>query len=127
VSSLEEIEALGDTPNGWHHYAFIWKWEGLNFPEIQGKTFGYQNNDLPGTVLLLTIDGKPVASADKTHNAEVEGPFSNQYAHLRKAETPSRLFLCGDGHYVRSFPLAMSDLKIWDHARFPVLEGVGVE
>jgi len=124
VSSVKEIEALNDAPDGWHHYAFIWKWDGLDFPEVQEKTFGFQKDQLPGNVLLLTIDGKPVASAGKTLGAEEGGPFSNQYAHLRNPEITSRLFFFGDGHYHRAFPLALSDLKIWDHARLPVLEGV---
>jgi hypothetical protein len=116
VSSVEAIDAFKDAPDDWHHYAFIWKNDGLDFPEIQDKKFGFNHFELPGTVILLTVDGKPIASAGKTLDSE-------DWNYLRNTASPCRLFFYDDKHPGRPHPKAISDLKIWDHAKLPVVTG----
>ena len=100
VSTVKETAVLGDTPDGWHHYAFIWKWDGLEFSEAQGL------------VLALAIDGNVVASASETPDSP--------YAHLRKkADVKSRFVIHDDNHFKSTYPLIMSGLNIWDYAKQP--------
>jgi len=101
--TVEDTGLLGDTPDGWHHYAFIWKWDGLEFPEAQGY------------VLSLAIDGKVVASTS-------EAPYSKDFEHLRLVEAAGRFLIHGGTKHDNRHPVAMSELKIWDHAKLPVVE-----
>ena len=96
VSTVAETGVLGNTPDGWHHYAFIWKRAGLDFPQAQGKT------------LLLVVDGKIVASTSM-----------NSYADVRQAAEQRNTLVIHDENpdFVR--PVAMSDMKIWNFAKFP--------
>ena len=98
VPSVSETGLLMGTPDGWHHYAFIWKQDGVNFPGARGKS------------LLLVVDGRIVAVADKdpaggTHNNGAEG--SRLVIHDKYSDT--------------SRPLGMSDLKIWNYAKLPTV------
>jgi len=99
VSSVAGSGLLGDTPDGWHHYAFIWKWDGLEFAETHGK------------IVLLTVDGRLVASA-------VKGPTDKRYEIVRTIETKCRL-LIHDYNSDCSRPIAMSNLKMWNYAKSP--------
>ena len=99
VSSVAGSGLLGDSPDGWHHYAFIWKWDGFEFAEAHGK------------IILLAVDGKIVASA-------TEGAIDKRYAIIRTTETKCRL-LVPDWGFGYSQSVAMSDLKIWNYAKSP--------
>ena len=110
VSSVADTGVLGDTPDGWHHYAFIWKWDGLEFPEPDkplARVRGLPEAQTP--VLLLAVDGKPIASA---------GQHVNDVERFRKTESKCRFFI-NKGRINCTSPMAMSDLKIWDHAKLP--------
>ena len=104
VSSIAETGLLKDTPDGWHHYAFIWKYEGVDFPDARGKS------------LVLTVDGAIVAVGDNYHNPQ-------------QAETDGCRLVIHDIHDKRSadspLPIAMSDLKIWGYAKPPEQLGWG--
>ena len=100
VSTVAETRLLGDTPDGWHHYAFIWKRDGVDFPDARGK------------VLVFTVDGKVVASADAPQgfldNRETDGKKNRLLIHDRDSDCTR--------------PVAMSDLRVWDHARLPDIQ-----
>ena len=96
VSSVTETGLLMDTPDGWHHYALIWKQDGVNFPGARGKS------------LLLVVDGRIVAVADKEVTATA----------LEVKEEGIRLVI-HDENSDCSRPLAVSDLKIWNYAKLP--------
>ena len=97
VASVAETGVLGDTPDGWHHYAVVWKRDGFEFPEAQGKTF------------LLAVDGKVIVSAGSRGVANVQeavGKKTQCMLHEKKYFDPAA-------------SIAMADFKIWDHAKFP--------
>ena len=96
VSSVSETGLLMETPDGWHHYALIWKQEGVNFPGARGKA------------LLLVVDGRIVAVADKVNNAGA-----------RDVGTEGSRLVVHGGNSDTTRPIAMSDLKIWNHAKLP--------
>ena len=99
VSSVAETGLLGDTPDGWHHYAFVWKRDGIDDPDAKGK------------ILLLMVDGKVVASSNK-----MMPPFPNEVL----PDSNSNVYLViHDSASDCTRPIAMSDLKIWDHAKRP--------
>ena len=99
VSTVAKTRLLGDTPDGWHHYAFIWKRDGANFPEAMGTT------------LLLVTNNKVVASCDKL----MPLPFPDV---TRDPDTNTRLSI-HDSLSDCTRPVAMSDLKIWNYAKLP--------
>ena len=99
VSSVADTGLLGDTPDGWHHYMLTWRWDGMEFPEVTGAT------------LLMAVDGKVVASSKGK-----KGFIPPDIAHEPNIGT--RLFI-NDYNSDRTRPIAMSDLKIWDHAKLP--------
>jgi len=99
VSNIADTGLLGDTLDGWHHYAFIWKWDGFAFPEGTGKN------------LLVVVDGKVVASS-------VKMPDRHDFVGLRDKEAKFHL-LIHDNNSNRKCPIAMSDLKIWNYAKTP--------
>ena len=98
VSNVAETGLLGDTPDGWHHYTYAWKQDGFDFPEAKGK------------MLLIAIDGKVVASA---------APRPGVDSFDRRTEGKKIRLVVHDGNSDCSHPVAMSNLKIWDHARRP--------
>jgi hypothetical protein len=87
---------LKDTSDGWHHYALIWKQDGVNFPGARGKS------------LVLVVDGRIVAVADKENT---EG--------TRDKGTEGTRLVVHDANSDNTRPLAMSDLKIWNYAKLP--------
>ncbi|MCL1921966.1 MAG: hypothetical protein FWG50_12995 [Kiritimatiellaeota bacterium] len=93
ISSIAETGLLRDTPDGWHHYAFIWKADGLDIPDARGKA------------LALAVDGRVVAVADRMNNDTPR----------QAAAEGIRLVITGGGNDSR--PLAVSDLKIWSSAK----------
>ncbi|MCL1920675.1 MAG: LamG domain-containing protein [Kiritimatiellaeota bacterium] len=99
-ATVEGTGLLGDTPGGWHHYAFIWKWKGLEFPEAQGY------------VLALAVDGKMVTSA-----GEISG--FDDYVHLRNEPAKGRVIFHDGGKFDNLPPVAMSNFKIWNCAKQP--------
>ena len=101
VSTVAETGLLGDTPDGWHHYAFIWKRDGVDFPEAKGKG------------LLLAIDAKIVASIDN-----MTPVLPHEFEQHLDAKT--RLFI-PDNLSIHAHPFVMSDFKIWDSAQLPTL------
>ena len=96
VSSVTETGLLMDTPDGWHHYALIWKQDGVNFPGARGKA------------LLLVVDGKIVAVGDKDPTGVA-----------RDIGAEGTRLVIHDSHSDNTRPLAMSDLKIWNYAKLP--------
>jgi len=98
VSNIAETGLLRDTPDGWHHYAIIWKADGVDFPDARGKA------------LVLTVDGRIVAVADKDNNGTLTA---------RQAGTDDFRLVIHDGNSDCTRPVAMSDLKIWSHAKQP--------
>ena len=96
VSNIAETGLLRETPDGWHHYAIIWNVDGVDFPDARGKS------------LALTVDGKIVAVANKSNNGEV-----------RPTETEGFRLVVHDGNSDCTRPVAISDLKIWKHAKLP--------
>ena len=101
MSSIPETGLLGDTPEGWHHYAFIWKRDGVGFPAAKGKK------------LVLAIDGKIL-----TTTSTPEGNAANRGA-ARNFGEGARLSIPWMDPGSTRLPLEMSELKIWDHARLP--------
>jgi len=99
VSTVAGTGLLGDTPDGWHHYMLVWRWDGMEFPEVMGAT------------LLMAVDGKVVASSKGQ-----KGIIPPDIAHEPNIGT--RLFI-HDYNSDCTRPVAMSDLKIWDHPKFP--------
>ena len=97
ASNIAETGVLRDNPDGWHHYAMIWKTDGVDFPDARGKS------------LVLMVDGRIVAVADKGNN--------NDHP-LRWAGTDG-VHLVINGGLHDSRPVAISDLKIWNHAKLP--------
>lgn len=95
VSSIAETGLLRDTPDDWHHYAIIWKTDGVDFPDARGKS------------LVLTVDGRVVAVAEKGNTEAVRQAGAEGFRLVIQGGNPD------------SRPLAMSDLKIWNHARPP--------
>ena len=93
VSNIAETGLLQDSPDGWHHYALVWKRDGLDFPGARGRS------------LLIAVDGKIVAVGD------------NETSHVHPPEG-SRLVIPG-GNIDAARPLMISDLKIWNHAKRP--------
>jgi len=98
VSSVSETGLLMDTPDGWHHYALIWKQEGVNFPGARGKA------------LVLVVDGKIVAVADKDNNPT---------GVTKDLGAEGTRLVIRDANSDNTRPLAMSDLKIWNYAKLP--------
>jgi hypothetical protein len=98
--TVAETRLLDDTPDGWHHYSIIWKRDEFEFPEGTGK------------VLLLTIDGNVVASGDSKY-------YGRNLFHARETEGKNIRLVIHDGNSDCTRPVAMSDLKIWDHAKLP--------
>ena len=101
VSSAAETGLLGDTPDGWHHYAVICKWDKVDFSEGQGNT------------LLFTIDGKVVAYSEQMRD-------NNFFDETRDTESKFH-FVIHDSDSDCTFPVAMSDLKVWDYAKLPTV------
>ena len=99
VSSIAETGLLKDAPDEWHHYALIWKHEGVDFPGARGKA------------LVLAIDGEIVAVADNARNPlQVETDGCRLVIHDKRNSDCSR-------------PVAVSDLKIWSRAK--LLDPIG--
>ena len=94
VSSVSETRLLGNTPDGWHHYAVIWKQDGVDFPDARGRK------------LILAIDGKIVASTEKA------------FVLSQDAGTKSRVLIYDEDSGC-PHPFEISDLKIWDTAKPP--------
>jgi len=124
VGSIADTKVLGDNPDGWHHYSFVWKWDGLDIPEAkQAMPFLFPEDrlvekDLPvrtknEQVLALTVDGKVVASAGKVH-------YYKNHLYLQTTETKCR-FLINEGTAPSTTPFVMADCKIWNHAQLPVV------
>ena len=99
TSSVAGTRLLGDTPDGWHHYSLVWKRDGFEFPEVKEKTF------------LLAVDGNTVASNDSSY-------YRNSFVDPKETEGKAIHFVI-HGKSGENPPLAMSDLKIWDHAKLP--------
>ena len=99
ISNIAETGLLRDNPDGWHHYSIVWKLDGVDFPGARGKA------------LVLTVDGRVVAVADKNAGDIVRQTAADGF----------RLVL-RDGAADSSRPLAMSDLKIWNYARMKSTE-----
>jgi len=99
VSSVTETGLLGDTPDGWHHYSVVWKHNRFEFPEVKEK------------VLLLTVDGNVVTSSGFFHP---EG-FVATAAQEAGGPPPRFVFHGKDSDCTR--PIAVSNLKIWNHAK----------
>jgi len=99
AATIAETGLLGDTPDGWHHYAFVWKRDGINFPEA------------PGRVILLIVDRKVAATS-------VYSPNTN-FVDTRETEGKKIRLVVHDVNSDNTRPVAMSDLKIWDHAKLP--------
>jgi len=97
VSSVADTGVLGDTPDGWHHYALVWKWDGFDFPEEKGKA------------LLIIVNGKVVASSNK-----MPGFIPPDIEHIPDVGT--RLVI-HDENSDCSRPIVMSNLRIWDCAK----------
>jgi len=110
LASVAETGLLGNTPDGWHHYTFIWNRDGVDFPEAKGKK------------LLLAIDGKIVASTDEP------AEYHNHFRDFSKSlDANPRLNIPWDdaaikGEGVSNKPIEMSDLKVWNYAKLPALE-----
>ena len=96
ISTIAETGLLRDTPDEWHHYAIIWKLDGVDFPDARGKA------------IVLTVDGRIVAVADKNTNDTV-----------RQTAADGFRLIIRDGKADSARPVAMSDLKIWNYAKFP--------
>jgi len=103
VSSVAGTGLLGDTPDGWHHYALIWKRDGFELPDTTRK------------VLLMTIDGNVVASHGGIMNNIGILPHE-----VGQNPNPDVRLVIHDSNSDCTRPLAMSDLKIWDHAKLPL-------
>ncbi|MCL1922034.1 MAG: LamG domain-containing protein [Kiritimatiellaeota bacterium] len=94
VSGIADTGLLGNTPDEWHHYTFIWKREGFDFPNVQGK------------LLALAVNGNIVAAGGDT--------TPQQFA------TDECILIIHDKRNSDcSLPIVMSDLKVWDYARLP--------
>ncbi|MCL1920057.1 MAG: hypothetical protein FWG50_03105 [Kiritimatiellaeota bacterium] len=99
VPSVVSTGLLGDTPGGWHHYSVVWNREGLDFPGVTGRG-----------IILMTVDGRVVGSGDSAY-------YGNR---VDTRETEGKKVRCViHGKNSEDTPLAMSDLKIWDHAKLP--------
>ena len=96
ISNIAETGLLRETPGEWHHYAIIWKLDGVDFPDARGNS------------LVLTVDGRIVAVADRIPNETVQQTAAEGF----------RLII-RDGNTNSARPLAMSDLKIWNYAKLP--------
>jgi len=99
VATVAETGLLGDTPDGWHHYALIWKKDGMDFPETRGKT------------LLVTVDGKIVTTSTMT-----PGTIPPDVEH--DPDVGTRLVV-RDHNSDCTRPIVVSDLKIWNYAKQP--------
>ncbi|MCL1920679.1 MAG: hypothetical protein FWG50_06315 [Kiritimatiellaeota bacterium] len=99
VSTVEGSGVLGDTPDGWHHYAMIWKRDGLDFAGADGKA------------LLVKVDGRIVASTGSG-----VGAIPPDIEHIPGIGTR---FIIHDPRSTHLHPFAMAGLKIWDHAKLP--------
>ena len=99
VSTVAGTGILGDTPGGWHHYALVWKRDGLDLPEGGKKT------------IFLTVDGNMLASAIPVYE---EG-----FRDIQESDNNKTRLLIHDRHTDRTCPLAVSNLKIWDYAKTP--------
>jgi len=102
VSSVASTGLLGDTPDGWHHYSLIWKRGGFELP------------DATRNVMLVTVDGKVVASRGSIMNNIGVLPHETG-----QNQTPDVRLVIHDNNSDRTRPIAVSDLKIWDHAKLP--------
>ena len=96
ISNVAETGLLRDNPDGWHHYSIIWKIDGVDFPDARGKA------------LILTVDGRVVAVADK-----------NTDDIARQTAAEGFCLIIRDGTANSTHPLTMSDLKIWNYAKLP--------
>ena len=100
VSTVASTGLLGNTPGDWHHYAFIWKRDGLDFPGAKGSS------------LVYVIDGKIVSA---------NGQLPNNPNPTLVAEPGVTVELHAfDSDTARS--IVMSDFTIWDKAKIPVIE-----
>jgi len=100
VSTVAETGLLGDTPEGWHHYAFIWKRDGFLLADGRNG------------VLLLSVNGKVVASTmtvGTDPHGLLENPKSEVYLVIHDSDSDC------------TRPVAMSELKVWDHAKLPTI------
>ena len=104
VNTISATGLLDNAPDGWHHYAFIWKRDGVDFPTVAGKQ------------LVFTIDGKIVASNDRmVDNLE-------HYRNLAKDNGMGYSLDVHDEASDCSRPIAISDIKIWDYAKLPTID-----
>jgi hypothetical protein len=63
----------------------------------------------------LTVDGKVIASSAQASNYK-----DNE--HLWNKPMPGRFLIHADWEFENAHPIAMSDLKIWNRAKLPVME-----
>ena len=94
---------LGDAPEGWHHYSFIWNRDGLDLPGVRGN------------YLVFAIDGKIVTARERGTGYPEEWEFH------KKLESGSRLVI-RDAECESPHPIAISDLKVWNVAKFPEID-----
>jgi len=87
---------LGATPDGWHHYALIWK---------RSKDDSYEQ----GNGVYILVNGKIVASTTMTTYSET---LSNVSSGIR--------IVLHDDNSNRSHPIEMCDLKVWNGVRPPL-------
>ena len=99
AKNLAETGFFGDNPDGWHHYSLVWKWDGVDFPDVEGKT------------LLATIDGKVVGSSNTT-----KGTIP---ADIEQDPDMGKRLIIHDSDSDCTRPIAMCDLKIWNYAKLP--------
>ena len=99
--NVSATRLLGDTPGGWHHYAYIWKEDGVDFPEAKGSN------------LVLAIDGKVVASSGRT------AAKPNLTPEFVKKMVSDNRFVIHDENSDLNYFMEMSDLKIWNLAKIP--------
>ena len=99
VSTVAETGILGDTPDGWHHYAFIWKRDGIKSSEGLDKT------------IILLVDCEEVASFDQVMPVPMPDATTDPNTKIR--------LVVHDSNSDNTRPIAMSDLKIWNYAKLP--------
>ena len=101
TQTVAETRLLGTTPDGWHHYTFAWKrGDGFEFPEVKGKA------------LLFALDGKVVASIPDMTPVPQREAEQNPHAKVR-------IIINDNSPSNRTYPFAIADLKVWDHAKLP--------
>ena len=107
MSSVASTKLLGDTPDGWHHYSFLWKWAGFE----EAHEFAENQKQ----VILIAVDGKVVASG-------CELPTSKDYFLSNSVKSKCRFVIHDGWRYANDHPVMMADLKIWAQAQLPPLE-----